>query len=49
MDREQAQAIIEAVLFAVGDSVEIADLAMVLEENETFVKEILDEYFQNYK
>ncbi len=43
MDREQAQAIIEAVLFAVGDSVEISDLAMVLEENETFVKEILDE------
>ena len=41
MERERAQAVIEAVLFAVGDSVSIADLALALDEDEKFVKEIL--------
>ncbi|MBQ7972862.1 MAG: SMC-Scp complex subunit ScpB [Lachnospiraceae bacterium] len=43
MDRKKAQAIIEAVLFAMGESVEVSDLADVLEESEAFVREILEE------
>ena len=43
MERERAQAVIEAVLFAMGDSVSVSDLALAVEENEKFVKEILDE------
>lgn len=48
MEREKAQAIIEAVLFTMGDSVEVSDLAMVLEESESFVREIIDEMKVNY-
>ena len=43
MERERAQAVIEAVLFAMGDSVSIADLAIAVDESEKFVKEILEE------
>ena len=43
MERERAQAVIEAVLFAMGDSVSISDLALAVDENEKFVKEILEE------
>ena len=43
MERERAQAVIEAVLFAMGDSVSISDLAIAVDESEKFVKEILEE------
>ena len=43
MERDRAQAVIEAVLFAMGESVAISDLAVAVDDSEKFVKEILEE------
>lgn len=49
MERQKAQAVIEAVLFTMGDSVEIARLAQVIEEDVKTVKELLGEMQEAYE
>lgn len=49
MEREKAKAVLEAVLFTVGDSVEIARLAEVIEENKQTTKELLEEMKRSYE
>ena len=41
MDKQKAEAVIEAILFTMGDSVEIDKLAAVIEENVKTTKKIL--------
>ena len=41
MERERAEAVIEAVLFTMGDSVEVARIAEVIEEDVDTTKEII--------
>ena len=43
MERQKAEAVIEAVLFTMGDSVEIARLAEAVGENVEETKKILHE------
>lgn len=49
MEREKAKAIIEAVLFAMGESVEISRLAAVIEEDVRTTKEIIAELSAQYE
>ncbi|MBD5453439.1 MAG: SMC-Scp complex subunit ScpB [Lachnospiraceae bacterium] len=49
MEREKAKAVLEAILFTMGDSVEIDRLAEVIEEDRTTVKEILNEMAEEYQ
>ncbi|MBD5550325.1 MAG: SMC-Scp complex subunit ScpB [Lachnospiraceae bacterium] len=49
MDREKAKAVIEAILFTMGDSVEIARLADVIEYDKKETKELLAEMKQTYQ
>lgn len=49
MEREKAMAVIEAILFAMGDAVEIEKLAAVLEETEDTTKQILEEMAKRYR
>ena len=42
MEKKQAEAVIEAILFTMGDSVEISRLADVIEEDVKTTKEILE-------
>lgn len=49
MDRKRAEAAIEAILFTMGESVEIAKLAEVIEEEIDTTKEIIKEMQQNYQ
>lgn len=49
MEREKAKAVLEAILFTMGDSVEIDRLAEVIEEDKKTVKEILDEMAEEYQ
>lgn len=49
MDKEKKLAILEAVLFAVGDSVELSKLAEVIEEDKKATKELLDELKIKYE
>ncbi len=49
MDKQSAQAIIESILFTMGDSVEIDKLADVIEEDVSTVKEIIDEMKEKYE
>ncbi len=49
MDRIKQKAVIEAVLFTMGDSVEISKLADVIEENVKTTKEILKELAEEYE
>lgn len=49
MDRKKAEAVIEAVLFTMGDSVEISRLAQVIEEDVKKTKEILDGMKDGYE
>lgn len=49
MDRQKAAAILEAILFTMGDSVEISRLASVLELTNKEVKEILQEMQKKYE
>lgn len=48
MEREQAKAVIEAILFTMGDSVEISSLAQVIENSEKETREILEEMKAEY-
>lgn len=43
MERKTAQATIEAILFTMGDSVPVKDIAMALDEEEQFAREIISE------
>lgn len=49
MERQKAKAVLEAILFTMGESVEIDRLAEVIEENEQTTKEILDEMAEAYQ
>lgn len=49
MEREKAKAVIEAVLFAMGESVEISRLAAVIEEDVKTTKEIISELSAQYE
>ncbi|MCI8357055.1 MAG: SMC-Scp complex subunit ScpB [Lachnospiraceae bacterium] len=49
MERQKAKAVLEAVLFTMGESVEIDRLAEVIEEDRGTTKEILDEMSQEYR
>lgn len=48
MERTRAEAVLEAVLFTMGDSVEVKSLADVIEEDVKVTKEILKEMEQRY-
>ncbi len=48
MDRTKAQAVIEAVLFTMGETVEISKLAEVIEEDVKTTKAILKEMEERY-
>ena len=41
MDRKKAEAVMEAILFAMGESVEISRLAEVIEQDQETTREIL--------
>ena len=43
MDRQEIQGKIEGILFAVGESVAIKDIAEALQEDENTIKEVIDE------
>ena len=43
MDRQEIQVKIEGILFAMGDSVSIKDIAEALSVEESLVREIIDE------
>lgn len=49
MEREKAKAVMESVLFAMGESVEISRLASVIEEDVKTTKEILKEMEEAYE
>lgn len=49
MDRTKAEAVIEAVLFTMGESVEINKLADVIEEDAKTTNEILEEMAKRYE
>ena len=49
MDRVKAEAVIEAILFTMGESVEISKLAEVIEENVRTTKTILKEMAERYE
>ena len=49
MERTKAQAVIEAILFAMGESVEISRMAEVIEEDKKITKQILNEMAEQYQ
>lgn len=49
MDRNKAKSVIEAVLFAMGDSVELSKLSHVLEMDARQIRSIIEEMNQEYK
>ncbi|MCM1202263.1 MAG: SMC-Scp complex subunit ScpB [Bacteroides fragilis] len=49
MERQKAKAVLEAVLFTMGESVEIDRLAGVIEEDKETTKAILDEMAESYR
>lgn len=49
MEREKAKAVIEAILFTMGESVEVGQLASVIEEDKKTTKELLAELAQSYQ
>ena len=49
VEREKAKAVLEAILFTLGDSVEIGRLAEVIEESKKVTKELLEEMKQSYQ
>ena len=48
MERAKAKAVLEAILFTMGDSVPIDSLAAVIEEDKKTTREILEEMMQDY-
>ncbi len=49
VEREKAKAVLEAILFTMGDSVEISRLAEVIGESKKVTKELLEELKQSYQ
>lgn len=49
MDKKKEKAILEAILFTMGDSVEIDRLADVIEEDKKTTKELLEEMAKEYQ
>lgn len=49
MDRKKQEAVLEAVLFTMGESVELSRLAAVIEENEKTTRDILLEMAERYR
>ena len=49
MERTRAQAVLEAVLFTMGESVEVGRLADVIEEDVKTTKELLREMEERYE
>lgn len=49
MDKKKAEAVIEAVLFAMGESVEISRLAGVIEEDVKTTKQVLAKLSERYQ
>lgn len=49
LDKKKAEAIIEAVLFAMGDSVEMSKLTHVLEMDSKEIKKLIEEMNEKYK
>ena len=49
MEKQKAEAVIEAVLFTMGDSVEVARLAEAVGENVGETKKILENMKQKYE
>lgn len=49
MEKDKAKAVLEAILFTLGDSVEIARLAEVIELSKKETKELLQELKQTYQ
>ena len=49
MERQKAKAILEAILFTMGESVEIDRLASVIEEDNKTTKAILEEMSEEYQ
>lgn len=49
MDRVLAEQVLEAVLFTMGESVELSKLAEVIEEDKKVTREILDEMSEKYR
>ena len=48
MERAKAKAVLEAILFTMGDSVSIDSLAEVIEEDKKITREILEEMARDY-
>ena len=48
MERAKAKAVVEAILFTMGDSVSIENLAAVIEEDKETTKSILEELALDY-
>ena len=49
MERQQAKAVLEAILFTMGESVEVERLAGVIEEDKKATKELLLEMQREYE
>jgi len=49
MEKKKAKAVLEAILFTMGDSVEIDRLAAVIEEDKDTTKKLLDEMAEAYQ
>lgn len=49
MEKEKAKAVLEAILFTMGDSVEIDRLAAVIEEEKETTKQLLEEMAAEYE
>lgn len=49
MERAKQEAVIEAILFTMGESVELSKLADVIEENGKKTKEIIEEMMERYQ
>ena len=49
MDRQRAKAVLEAVLFTMGEAVEVERLASVIEEEREWTRELLVEMKEEYE
>lgn len=49
MERNKAKAVLEAILFTMGDSVEIDRLAAVIEEDKETTRQMLEEMAESYR
>lgn len=49
MEKNKAKAVLEAILFTMGDSVEIDRLAAVIEEDKETTRKLLDEMAESYQ